>query len=58
MARSKDDDKLDIRSNYELIKVYTKGAIFLFVLIGVNLTIYAISQYIILPILNSLTKVG
>lgn len=46
-ARTKDDDKLDIRSNSMLINFYVRTAFFLFILVGITFLIYTF-DYIVL----------
>ncbi|NMA31966.1 MAG: hypothetical protein GX941_09310 [Candidatus Methanofastidiosa archaeon] len=51
-ARSDEDEDLDTRTNYELIRFYTKAAYFLFVVLGVSLLIIVIAENIVRPLLN------
>ena len=51
-ARSGEDEDLDTRTNYELIRFYTKAAYFLLAVLGVSLLIIVIAENIMRPLLN------
>ncbi len=46
-ARTKDDDKLDIRSNSMLTNFYVRTAFFLFILVGIVFLIYVFDSIIL-----------
>ena len=52
IARSGEDEELDARSNYELLRLYTRSAFFLFIILGVSLIIAVIVELLINPLMN------
>ena len=51
-ARSNEDEALGTRTNYELIRFYTKAAYFLFAVLGIGFLVIVIAEKIVRQLLK------